>query len=37
MITAIVCRVLGETEITNVFHGRHDCAALYGHGKPNDG
>jgi toxin ParE1/3/4 len=33
----IVCRVLGQTvEITNVFHGGHDCAALYRLGAPND-
>ena len=33
----IVYRVLGQTvEITNVFHGGRDYAALYRHGKPNE-
>ena len=32
----IVYRVVGQTvEITNVFHGGRDYAALYRHGKPD--
>jgi toxin ParE1/3/4 len=32
----IVYRVVGETvEVTNVFHGERDYAALYRHGEPD--